>query len=172
MKKTVMICVCALLLGCSVFALELSSGLGTSFGMTGENNSGATKPSYRFFAFFDAEYSLASLEMMKDDDWTYGSLALFAKYPFHIRSYVLSPMAGIGYERAFDTPSRALADLFSHFFFRGGLALDMPISDRLYARPAFLYTRYLNNSDEELYLVRWGIELSVAVGLQLGVSTK
>ena len=128
------------------------------------------------YAFFDATYVEANVGLLfgnanqdkqdgfSDDakkgmDVTALKLSLFGKYPIDLGGFTLFPMLGIdgqislgGKIQGEDIPDEYKDDfnkMFSYFWIKAGVGFDIPLSDKLYLRPEFLYGIRFNTDDEK-----------------------
>jgi hypothetical protein len=128
------------------------------------------------YAFFDATYVEANVGLlfgnanadktdgMSDDqkkgmDVSALKLSLFGKYPIDLGGFTLFPMLGIdgqinlgGKAYGEDIPDDYKEDfnkMFSYFWIKLGVGVDVPLSEKLYLRPEFLYGIRFNTDDEK-----------------------
>ena len=104
----------------------------------------------------------------KGNDVTALKLSLFGKYPIDLGGFTLFPMVGIdgqinlgGKYYGEDVPDDfkdfagyEFNELFSYFWIKAGVGVDIPLSDKLYLRPEFLYGIRFNTDQEKDYLDR------------------
>ncbi|MDR2482338.1 MAG: porin family protein [Treponema sp.] len=156
-----------------------------------------------FYLFFDATYVEANVGLlfgnansdktdgMSDDqkkgmDVTAIKLGLFGKYPIDLGSFTLFPMLGIDGQLAVggkfygEEPAdkEEFNKMFSWFWIKLGVGADIPLAEKFYLRPEFLYGIRLNTEDEkdtiDYYnsgptkmvdaIVGHGLDVRVAVG--------
>ena len=105
-------------------------------------------------------------ERKKGMDVTALKLSLFGKYPIALGGFTLFPMLGIdgqinlgGKFYGEDVPDDfkdnngyEFNELFSYFWIKAGVGVDIPLSDKLYLRPEFLYGIRFNTDQEKDFL--------------------
>jgi len=193
-KKGLLILILAALVAGGAFALNLSVGLGgdftTSFGALsgGKMEQGTIEGG--FYAFFDWLYvevdaglQFGSLEIGKEIDVTYLTLATYAKWPIKLgQGFTLSPMFGVQVDIGLsaegeDAPviSSNLAHFLNRAWLKVGASADINLSDRLFLRPACFYginfaTQYLwdQEGDSFPFIIPFyhGLDIRVAVGFR------
>lgn len=153
-----------------------------------------------FYLFFDATYVEANVGLLlgnsnrdkqpDDDDQKKGydvtaiKLGLFGKYPIDLGSFTLFPMLGIdgqlcigGKMGGKDVPSEYKDDFnegYSWFWIKLGVGADIPLAEKFYLRPEFLYGIRFNTDNEKDTkdsagkfldaIVGHGLDVRVAVG--------
>ena len=95
----------------------------------------------------------------KGMDVTALKLSLFGKYPIDLGGFTLFPMLGIDGQINLsvksdgeDVPDDSKDDyneMFSYFWIKAGVGVDIPLSDKLYLRPEFLYGIRFNTDQEK-----------------------
>jgi hypothetical protein len=128
------------------------------------------------YVFFDATYVEANVGLlfgnansdktdgMTDDqkkgmDVTALKLSLFGKYPIDLGGFTLFPMLGIDGQLSLggkiqgeeipDSYKDDFNEMFNLFWIKVGVGLDVPLSDKLYLRPEFLYGIRFNTDPEK-----------------------
>jgi hypothetical protein len=119
------------------------------------------------YAFFDATYAEGDVGVLigkpkyGDTDSktsiTSLKLGLFGKFPFDMGGFSFFPMAGIDGQiflagstdgEKWEDPSDEIKKRFNLFWFKAGIGADIPVADRVYIRPQFLYGIRLPTENE------------------------
>ena len=133
--------------------------------------------------FFDV--SPANKDSKKEkDDWkikdslTEFDIGLYGKYPFDLGGITLFPMLGVDFKIVLAQDTTVDGEKFkytndegeevspvgdlSSVWFKAGVGLDIPLGEKLYLRPMFLYGLGLNNKSQN------DMEKSLNEGTKLG----
>jgi len=159
-----------------------------------------------FFAYFDATYVMVSLGMgfydlsYANKDYltdTYGTndikqsfstfdIGILGKYPIPLGAATLFPMLGVDFKIAVSftaesggikvSTSEDIAEYYSSVWFKLGVGADIPLGEKLYLRPMFLYgfgtlpkankelLDYYNDPTKMADGIYHGLDVTIAVG--------
>jgi len=163
------------------FALEMSAGGGFLYGYQTikiefdgalsaldetENSDG-----FGVFGYFDATYAQVSVGYHAGEHTGFLDSSIVGKYPIKLGKCAIFPMAGVGYARAVKTESGNSKDDASNFYLKGGVGGDIPVTQKLYIRPAASFNYYLDNKsnndledDFDAKVTSYAFEFSAALG--------
>ena len=169
MKKIMLALLIIILAAASVFAFDMSAGLGGNFSVNFDSYKydGKDIASQRtigggFFALFDATFAEAnvgllfgSMKQEHDGKWdddalslSYLTLALYGKFPISLSGFSLFPLLGIQFDLCLSAKQEGeiifdnplmRQDFFNRFWIKLGAGADFNLTEKLYLRPSFLY---------------------------------
>jgi len=168
-RKIIFALLVAILTTGSLFAIDISAGLGSNFAVNFDSYKydGLDIASKRtiggnFYALLDATYAEANVGMLFGSmnheyfgEWDndplsllYLTLGIYGKYPIRLSNFHLFPMLGVQFNLCLSALQDGEVifsnplnreDFFNRFWIKFGVGADFNLTERLYFRPSFLY---------------------------------